>query len=138
MGWALYNDGGGCVAFLPVRWMNLDAQSKTNLLYGKWPALGVVAAPSPPGDGVVETSVGNWIPTMSDVVLGFVSVFLAVGHFLGWFLLSPYPVAFAAVVGALGAPFLVWLRISDAWHRRKLSKMLADDAEKSANHRGSA
>ena len=101
-----------------------------NLLRGHFP---VVIALSPdhsqPTDIVAPTT-SNFVAILSDLVLGGVAIFLAGAHFLGWFLVSPYPIAFAATVGALGTPFLVWLRVSDAWHRRRLSKFLADEAER--------
>lgn len=84
----------------------------------------------PPPTGLVVPVTSNFVAMLSDIVLGGVAIFLAGAHFLGWFLVSPYPIAFAATVGALGTPFLVWLRVSDAWHRRRLSKFLADEAER--------
>lgn len=80
-----------------------------------------------PGDTPI---VGSWIPTASDIVLGVAAAFLAAAHFLGWFLVSPYPIAVFGTIAALGSPFLVWLRVSDAYHRRRLTKYLADKAER--------
>ena len=82
---------------------------------------------APPTE-IVAPTVSNFVTMVSDIVLGGVAIFLAGAHFLGWFLVSPYPISFAATVGALGTPFHVWLRVSDAWHRRRLSKYLADEA----------
>ena len=103
---------------------------RNNVLQGNWPMLiNLNVDQSPPTDIVVPVT-GNFVAILSDIILGGVAIFLAGAHFLGWFLVSPYPIAFAATVGALGTPFLVWLRVSDAWHRRRLSKFLADEAER--------
>ena len=106
---------------------------RNNVLQGNFPMLvNLNVDKSPPSDVVVPVT-SNFVAMLSDIVLGGVAIFLAGAHFLGWFLVSPYPIAFAATVGALGTPFLVWLRVSDAWHRRRLSKFLADEAERKQN-----
>ena len=94
------------------------------------PAIPVVITQGGPHGPAEAPVVGSWIPTLSDIILGAAAVFLTVAHFIGWFLESPWPVRVAGTIAALGAPFLVWLRVSDAWHRRRLTKFLADRAER--------
>lgn len=98
----------------------------TDLLHGHLPMLTALPADQTPSTDIIAPITSNYITIVSDIALGAVTAFLGTAHFLGWFVLSPYPIELAATAGALGAPFLVWLRISDAWHRRRLSKFLAD------------
>ena len=101
-----------------------------NLLRGHFPVVIALSTDHSQPTDIVAPTTSNFVAILSDLVLGGVAIFLAGAHFLGWFLVSPYPSAFAATVGGLGTPFLVWLRVSDAWHRRRLSKFLADEAER--------
>ena len=95
-----------------------------------WPVLVSLQTDQPPPADITVPVTSSFVTMLSDIILGGVAIFLAGAHFLGWFLVSPYPIAFAATVGALGTPFLVWLRISDAWHKRRLSIYLADEAKR--------
>jgi len=95
----------------------------------RWGGVAPIVVVAPPA--VTDTPpVSGWVSTMSDISLGIVAGFLAVAHAIGWVIQSPWPMAVAATVGALAAPFLVFLRMSDAYHRRRLSKYLADEAER--------
>jgi hypothetical protein len=115
-------------------WWLLAFDPSQRTYQGKFPAMPIVAIPA---DHPVPPVVGwgdwilSWVP---DFALMGMTAWFAAGHFLGWFLLSPWPVKIGAALGAFIGPFVLVVRARESWHRGTLNRALRDEALRRKPH----
>lgn len=106
---------------------------QSNVVHGTWPVVvSIVTSPVPPGDNWVAWR--EWMPTISDIPLWGGTIMLAVGGWLSWFVMSPWPVAVSATIGALIGPLLLWARYKDAKHRQEISRITLENLKRSSSN----